>query len=82
LDFFSESNFFVVDCDASGKMVLLRSSAIAVGAGSVPGGAVGGARFVRAKNTGPEVNFTTLRWCIIYNKPQHPKSFSRRRLGP
>jgi hypothetical protein len=35
----------VYERDASCKMVLLRWSAVAVGAGSVPGGAVGGARF-------------------------------------
>jgi hypothetical protein len=38
--------FFLSAGDALRKVVLLRWSVGAVGAGSVPGGAVGGARFV------------------------------------
>jgi hypothetical protein len=45
LEKYSESSSSVVERDALRKMVLLRWSVGAVGAGSVPGGAVGGARF-------------------------------------
>ena len=42
---YSESSSSVVECDALRKMVLLRWSVGAVGAGSLTGGATGGARF-------------------------------------
>ena len=42
---YSESSSSGVERDALRQMVLLRWSAGAVGAGSAPGGAVGGARF-------------------------------------
>jgi len=42
---FSESSLSVADRDVLYKMVLLVWGALAVGAGSAPGGAVGGARF-------------------------------------
>jgi hypothetical protein len=45
LEKYSESTSSVVERDALRKMVLLRWSVGAVGAGSVPVGAVGGARF-------------------------------------
>jgi hypothetical protein len=45
LEKYSESSSSVVERDALRKMVLLRWSVGAVGAGSVPGRAVGGARF-------------------------------------
>jgi hypothetical protein len=45
LEKYSESSSSVVERDALRKMVLLRWSVGAVGAGSVPGDAVGGARF-------------------------------------
>jgi hypothetical protein len=45
LEKYSESSSSVVERDALRKMVLLRWSVGAVGAGSVPDGAVGGARF-------------------------------------
>jgi hypothetical protein len=42
---YSESSSLVAERDALRKMALLRRSVGAVGAGSVPGGAVSGARF-------------------------------------
>jgi hypothetical protein len=45
LEKYSESSSSVVERDALSKMVLLRWSVGAVGAGSVTSGAVGGARF-------------------------------------
>jgi hypothetical protein len=45
LEKYSESSSSVAERNALRKMVLLRLSACGVGAGSVPGGAVGGARF-------------------------------------
>jgi hypothetical protein len=45
LENYSESSSSVAERDALRKMVLLRWSVGAVGAGSIPGGAVGGARF-------------------------------------
>jgi hypothetical protein len=45
LEKYSEYSSSVVERDALRRMVLLRWSIGAVGAGSVPDGAVGGARF-------------------------------------
>jgi hypothetical protein len=45
LEKYSESSSSVAERDSLRKMVLLRWGVGAVGAGSVPGGAVGGARF-------------------------------------